>query len=207
MTVRFENQPWPPSLSHLGQLREGQKADLVKSLKAVATSETGQPTPDAIILDGAVIVQMLPPGTVRTFEEYCQTVFGPYIARQLQSVKRVDLVWDVYKEGSLKKATRERRGTGQHRQVTMSTRIPTDWKGFLQNDENKNELFLLLASCQWTYPVTRSCIPLLERECVVIQKQNGPDCYEEADTRPMVHVLDASLCGHRRIRIRTNDTD
>ena len=42
---------------------------------------------------------------------------------------------------------------------------------------------------------------------VVIQKQNGPDCYEEADTRPMVHVLDASLCGHRRIRIRTNDTD
>ena len=146
MTVKFENQPWPPSLSHLGQLREGQKADLVKSLKAVATSETGQPTPDAIILDGEVIVQMLPPGTVRTFEEYCQTVFGPYIARQLQSVKRVDLVWDVYKEGSLKKATRERRGTGQHRQVTMSTRIPTDWKGFLQNDENKNELFLLLAS-------------------------------------------------------------
>ncbi|KAL9972874.1 hypothetical protein ACROYT_G019258 [Oculina patagonica] len=24
---KFENQPWPPSLSHLGQLREGQKAD------------------------------------------------------------------------------------------------------------------------------------------------------------------------------------
>lgn len=37
---KFENQPWPPSLSHLGQLREGQKADLVKSLKAVATPET-----------------------------------------------------------------------------------------------------------------------------------------------------------------------
>ena len=47
---------------------------------------------DAIILDGAVIVQMLPPGTARAFEGYCQTVFGPYFERQLQSVKRVDLV-------------------------------------------------------------------------------------------------------------------
>ena len=110
----------------MGQLREGQKADLVKCLKAVATPETEQPTLDAIILDGAVIVQMLPPGTVRTFKGHCQTVFGPYIERQLQSVKRVDLVWDVYREGSLKRTTRERRGTGQRRQVTMSTRIPTN---------------------------------------------------------------------------------
>ena len=69
----------------MGQLREGQKADLVKCLKAVTTPKTEQPTLDAIILDGAVIVQMLPPGTVRTFEGYCQTVFGPYIERQLQS--------------------------------------------------------------------------------------------------------------------------
>ena len=130
----------------MGQLREGQKADLVKCLKAVATPETEQQTLDAIILDGAVIVQMLPPRTMHTFEGYCQTVFGPSIERQLQSVTRVDLVWDMYREGSLKRTTRKRRGTGQCRQVTMSTRIPRDWKGLLQNEENKNELFLPLAS-------------------------------------------------------------
>lgn len=56
------------------------------------------------------------------------------------------MVWDVYREGLLKRTMRKRRGKGQRRQVTMSTRIPTDWKGFLRNDENKNELFLLLAS-------------------------------------------------------------
>jgi len=144
--LKFENQPWPSSLSHMGQLREGLKADLVKCLKAVATPETEQLTLDAIILDRAVIVQMLPPGTVRTFEGYCQTVFGPYIERQLQSVTVTDLVWDVYREGSMKRATRKRRGTGQCRQVTMSTRIPRDWKGLLRYDENKNELFLLLAN-------------------------------------------------------------
>ena len=141
-----ENQPWPPSLSQIGNLREGQKADLVKCLKTIVNPEADQPTPDAIILDGAVIVQMLPPGTVRTFEEYCQTVFGPYIARQLQFAKRVDLVWDMYRESSLKKAARERRGTGQRPKVTSSTRIPLDWKGFLRVDENKNELVLLLAN-------------------------------------------------------------
>ena len=103
----------------MGQLREEQKADLVKCLKAVATPETEQPTLDAIILDGAVIIQMLPPGTVCTFEGYCQTVFGPHCKRQLQSVKHVDLVWDVYREGSLKRTTHKRRGTGQRRQVTI----------------------------------------------------------------------------------------
>ena len=56
------------SHSHMGQLREGQKADLVNCLKAVATPEIEQPTLDAIILNGAVIVQVLPPGTVSTLK-------------------------------------------------------------------------------------------------------------------------------------------
>lgn len=211
---KFENQPWPPSLSHMGQLREGQKADLVKCLKAVATPETEQPTLDAILLDGAVIIQMLPPGTVRTFEGYCKTVFGPYIERQLQCVKRVDLVWDVYREGSLKRTMRERRGTGQCRQVTMSTRIPTDWKGFLRNDENTIELFLLLASYVVSMAIsddkelyTTSGESVLSSTNRMDLTNLAPCTHEEADTRLMVHILDASCCGHRRIMIRTNDTD
>ena len=34
-----------------------------------------------------------------------------------------------------------------------------------------------------------------------------PCNHKEADTRLMVHVLDASGCGHQRIMIRTNNTD
>ena len=34
-----------------------------------------------------------------------------------------------------------------------------------------------------------------------------PCIHEEADTRVMVHTLDASLSGHKRIKIRSNDTD
>ena len=121
----------------------------------------------------------------------------------------------VYKEGSsLKKATCERRGTGQRRQVTMSMRIPTDWKGFLRNDENKNELFLLLAS--YVVSMDIPCDKELYTtagESVLSSKNRmdltslAPCTHEKADTHLMVHVLDASLCGHRRIMIRTNDTD
>ena len=157
---------------------------------------------------------MLPPGTVRTFEGYCQTVFGPYIERRVQSVKRVDLVWDLYREGSLKRTTRERRGTGQRRQVTMSTRIPRDWKGFLPNDENKNELFLLLASYVVSMVIpddyelyTISGESFLSSTNSINLTNLAPCTHEEAHTRLMVNVLDASCCGHRRIIIRTSDTD
>ena len=141
---KFENQPWPPSLSQLGQLRGGTKADLVTCLSVVSSQVMEQPSVDAIILDGAVVVQMLQPKAVSTFKEYFESVFAPYILRKLNDVKRLDIVWDVYKDDSLKKATREKRGSGQRRKVLLSTRIPSDWKGFLRVDDNKDELFKLL---------------------------------------------------------------
>jgi len=101
---------------------------------------------DAVIIDGAVIVQMLEPGTVSTFAEYFDKVFATYVLKHLESAQRVDLVWDVYNDDSLKKSLREKRGTGQRRKVTGSTRIPSDWKGFLRVDGNKQELFQYLSS-------------------------------------------------------------
>ena len=56
----------------------------------------------------------------------------------LETANRVDLVWDVYKDDSLKKFLREKRGSGQRRKVLESTKIPKNWKGFLRVDENKN---------------------------------------------------------------------
>ena len=35
----------------------------------------------------------------------------------------------------------------------------------------------------------------------------APCSHEEADTQLMIHALDAAVAGHRRIRIRSNDTD
>ena len=100
---------------------------------------------------------------------------------------------------------------GQRRQVTMSTRIPTDWKCFLRNDENKNELFLLLASYVVSMVIPDDKEPYTTSGESVLSSTNRmnltPCTHEEADTRPMVHVLDASCCGHQGIMIRTSDTD
>ena len=148
---KYENQPWPPSLSQLGQLRGGQKADLLKCLPSTSAQIAPQPVVDAVILDGAVIVQMLQPRTARTFDEYFNTVFASYILKHLETARRVDLVWDVYQDDSLKRSLREKRGSGQRRKVLASTRIPVDWKGFLRVDDKKDELFKLLANkvCTW----------------------------------------------------------
>ena len=45
---------------------------------------------------------MLKPGASKTFQEYSETVFLPYVTNQLRNVERVDVVWDRYLPGSLK---------------------------------------------------------------------------------------------------------
>ena len=54
-------------------------------------------------------------------------------------------MWDVYLDDSLKKLLQEKRGAERRRKVMGSTRIPSDWKGFLRVDGNKEELVKLFA--------------------------------------------------------------
>ena len=139
-----------------------------------------------------------------------KSFFLPYVLKQLDSVKRVDVVWDAYKEDS----TREKRGSGQRRKVSANTRIPSDWKGFLRVDANKSELFKFLSE----YMISQSIPEGMEiyatfDEKVLCSSRRmqlsilEPCNHEETDTRLMVHVVDASFCGLQQILIRTNDTD
>ena len=109
---KHENQPWPPSLSNMGEMRSGNKADLLAQLERGISSPSERPKVTALLLDGAMIVQMLPTGTSKTFQDYIDSVFLPYISKQLKHVDRLDIVWDVYIQDSLKAATRDKRGKG-----------------------------------------------------------------------------------------------
>ena len=104
---KYESQPWPQSFAQAGNLPAGQKADLIECVKPI--SDAQPPALDVIILDGAVVVQMLSIGTTCTFKEYAQVVFIPYVLKQLDSVKRVDVVWDAYIEGFIKEINAEER--------------------------------------------------------------------------------------------------
>ena len=151
---RHENQSYPPSILDRGNLRFGTKSDLLRCFSTLVENQKdiSEINTDAYVLDGAVIVQMLRPGCSKTFKEYGEKIFVPYIDSILRHVKRLDIVFDVYVSESLKSATREKRGSGTRTRVAASTKIPKNWQEFLRVDENKTELFHYLADVIFSFP-------------------------------------------------------
>jgi hypothetical protein len=195
-------------------MRGGVKADLLRCLEADLPEQNGVPVVDATILDGAAVVQMLNPGTSKTFQEYGERVFTPYIAAQFQKSHRVDLVWDVYLPASLKASTRQKRGKGTRKRVAASTAMPKNWKDFLRVDQNKTELFtflsqkvvhLPLADGKELYASDGSGVLCSPAESNLARL--APCSQEEADTRLLLHAADAVQKGCTKITIRTVDTD
>ena len=141
-----ENQSTPPSLSPRGKIRLCTKADLLHCLELEEIQETNTSVVNAKFFDGAAVVQMLCLGTAKTFQDYADAVFTPYIdIYSIESVQRVDIVWGVYVADSLKSTTRQKRGKGVRRRVVPITTFPQNWMDFLCVDENKSELFRFLS--------------------------------------------------------------
>ena len=67
----------------------------------------GQLSVEAVILDRAVVIQKLQHAGASTFEECFNSVLAPYSLTQLD-VMRLDIVREVYEDGSLKKATKDK---------------------------------------------------------------------------------------------------
>ena len=141
-----EDHAWPQSLASNGIIHHTSKSDLLECLEPLAPQPESIPKVDVRIIDGAALVHMLDPHKssipIRTFRDYSQLVFLPYIKHMLQDVVRVDVVWDIYKKNSLKTQTRQDRGSG----VDNTTKIPINLKNFLRCDANKDNFFKLLAS-------------------------------------------------------------
>jgi len=146
---KHENQGCPPSLSNLGKLRlPRKKSELAECLQNHTAPKSEIPTNiEVIIIDGAAIVNMVKPGTEKTFANYADQSFLPYVKAQLRHARRVDIVWDDYIEHSLKATTRCNRGAGVRRRVAGNNQLPRNWKEFLRVDANKRELFKFLAEC------------------------------------------------------------
>ena len=99
-----------------------------------------------MLIDGAALVNTLKSsGACKAFSDYANQVYLRYISNQLQSVQRVDIIWDRYIPNSLKAQTRGKRGSGVRRRVEVDARLPANWGEFLKVDSNKTELFRYLA--------------------------------------------------------------
>ena len=119
----------PPSLSKNGEIRTGSKADLLHCMPLV-TSEKDEVNTEASVLEGSVLVNILKPGAANTFEEYSETVFNPAALQDLKEHIRIDVIFDSYKEKSLKLTTRKKRGKGIRRKVESESQPPKDWDSF-----------------------------------------------------------------------------
>jgi len=147
---------------------------------------------------------MLSPRTLNTFQDYSNSVFLPYIFGQLQSVRRLDIVWDVYLADSLKAGTKSKRGQGHCRKVLPLAPLPSTWKS-LKNDENKSDLFCFLSKEIERTPVSRKILVSTCGDSVVsssteIDLTHMSGCtHEEADTRVFLHAAEEdnnTNCSH-----------
>lgn len=214
---RHENHPYPPSLSQCGLLRFGTKCDMLQCLSQLNCSnqEISALCVDAYILDGAAVVQMLRPGMCKTFEDYRQKVFIPYLIALLHQVSRIDIVFDIYKANSLKEMAREKRGTGMKTIVLPNTTIPSNWAEFLRVDDNKTSLFHFLANSNLNDEVRcegKVVLATYDDQITVIlgnicTNDIQPCNHEEADTRLILHCWHAGQFFCNKVAIRTVDTD
>ena len=199
----------------MGILRTGTKSDLLTCLQDLSPVNENASSPivqvTCTILDDAAIVNMLQPGSAKTFQDYTTNVFLPYVTSQLQYVSRLDIVWDEYIPESLKADVRSKRGKGVRRRVEPSNTIPGNWQAFLRIDDNKTELFSFLATRIAGINTSKQVITTHHVDVLCTNRQDvlglAPCTHEEADTRMFLHLEDAVQQGHDKVSIRTVDTD
>ena len=133
-------------ISEFGKLRKcSSKSDFLKCLQKI--SEPCETPPEDVQMknvDGAAFVNMNSPRESSSFKDYCEEL-KKKVKKIGDNVERVDMVFDVYRENSLKSHTRESCGKGLRISIRKNTPIPKDFQKFLRDDDNKNELFQMLA--------------------------------------------------------------
>ena len=180
-------------------------------------------TRTSTLIDGMALVQAIgKPTTAKTFGDlaniFCISVFKHFS----ETCKRIDLIFDTYRQKSIKANTRERR-TSKNRKIcriidTGSVQIPTSWSDFIGLPENKINLVKFL-----TKELLRQCGHLTDdQELVIAGGCETPDLvvssvtgilhhlcstHEEADTRIVLHANDAVSKGYERLIVYSRDTD
>ena len=88
-----ENHAWPPSLATNCIMHHRNKSDLMECLESLVPQPESAPNVDLKIVDGAALVHTLDPKKsnvpIKTFQDYSQLVFLPYLECMLQDVGRL----------------------------------------------------------------------------------------------------------------------
>ena len=83
-------------------------------------------------------------GNEKTFYAYANNMIFPIVKSELIKV-RVDLVFDTYREDSLKSTAGVKQGKGIRRKTESNFESSKNWRLFLRINDNKTELFHFLS--------------------------------------------------------------
>ena len=209
----------PISLAHPdGSLRKTTKSALMHLLEKDVTCRSSLPTsqpPTAFLIDAMALIQMVKSSGSATFGELSQKYEDIVAITLRQNIcTRVDLIFDQYRSVSIKEGERSRRGESSSLEVNIhngSTPVPKQWKKFISNPKNKENLAEFLCKSFSEHLLARlgpmqkvfvaggfrdgSKVVSLVRGCVAVEPNLRSD-HEEAETcftpnmlQPPIHGL------------------
>ena len=172
----------------------------------------------ACIVDGMSIVQNLD-GNQKTFGNIAKTVLK-IVIREGDKCDRVDVVFDVFRKGSVKDAEPVNRGSGsgvKFRSLATGHKVK-QWRSFLSEAQNKTMLVEFITE-EWQSNESKSMVRqktlfvTCGQKCWRIGQMGASlvndlkSSQEEVDTRILLHAKHASDQGYMSIIVVSEDTD
>ena len=205
--------PWAPA-DPFGLPRKTNKAKLAQQLENKVVIEDSYPHDTKSIYDGMAVLQKFKPPPGATFSVVAESLFAILTSN---ISKRIDIVFDINKDISIKNAERSKRATGP-KGITYQNIFPgfqvKNWSKILNVSSYKTELVRFLVD-QWkqkqyreklrnkTLYVTEeeTCWKISSTEERVVTELRSNQ--EEADTRMVLHAKHAG----GKCVIHSEDTD
>ena len=158
-------------------------------------------------------------GNHKTFKELCNVILNSVLLDGGSS-KRMDVVFDVYKEDSIKNAERIKRadtGSARYNNILPNHKIK-QWQLFLADGTNKTNFIRFLCnewktaeyrtklgSCCLYIAYDNECFKLTATSVEAVDSLSST--HEEADTRILLHTKHASDNNYAVVVIHCEDTD
>ena len=173
------------------------------------------------IVDGMALVRAMgKPQGISTFGDYVDEFIKRIKWNLKQTTTRVDITFDQYFENSIKDGTRSRQSSTLHKVRTIigsrNTKLPTNWKNFIEMNENKANLANFLSEGLAKQELDHGQDIFISggfNDTVKVVSIAGIDvtdlqaAHEEADTCILLHAADASKKGCQRLIIHCRDAD
>ena len=202
--------PWSLAESD-GALSKTTKSSLMHHLEKGVSLQQSVKKPFAAVIDGMALVRKNKP-TGHTYDSYADHLLSAAIATS-SNASRIDIVFDVYRENSIKDAERGNRESGklEVKRIVGAQKVK-QFSSLLSNGSNKMTLIRFLVS-RWQRE--HACIGATQiyvgfnETCIKLGDREEPALFcnhEEADTRLVFHTKQISN-SFGKIVIHTPDTD